>query len=68
VNEESAVGTTPEERRAYFRTLPRREQYELIARRYQEIKAELMATCPHKTEAECGNRALEEVDEEYGLR
>ena len=47
---------TPEERRA---------QYDAFAKRYQEIKAELMATYPETTEAECGKRALEEADEEF---
>jgi hypothetical protein len=47
---------TPEERHA---------QYEAYAKRYMELKAELIALAPHKTEPECGNRALIETDEEF---
>jgi hypothetical protein len=52
------VQLTPEERKA---------QLAAFAKRYQEIKAELMAAFPDIPEAECGNRALKETDEEFGF-
>jgi hypothetical protein len=55
----SAHPLTPEERAL---------QYAAFSKRYEERKAELMVKYPHKSEAECGNRALEDVDEELGFK